>query len=150
VRCGWIAARPDLIAALADLKLAMTFGASDLSARLVHGLLTDGSYRRHVDRLRAKLAQAMSVTTARVTGAGLRLWCEPPGGLFLWAELPDGLDASDVARRALAAGVVMAPGPMFSIGRTATRHLRFNVAQCTPPRVFEVLKVAMEERRTAA
>jgi DNA-binding transcriptional MocR family regulator len=143
VRCGWIAARPDLVGSLTDLKLATTFGACDLSARMVHDLLLDGSYRRHAEGLRAKLAGAMRSTAARLEAAGLRLWCEPRGGLFLWAELPDGLEASELARRALAAGVVLAPGPVFSASHGATRHLRFNVAQCAPPRVFEVLRQAM-------
>jgi DNA-binding transcriptional MocR family regulator len=143
VRCGWIAARPDLVGALTDLKLATTFGACDLAARLVHDLLTDGSYRRHVEGLRTKLARATGPAAARLEAAGLRLWCEPRGGLFLWAELPNGLAAADVTRHALAEGVLLAPGPVFSASRGAQRHLRFNVAHCAQPRLFEVLRRAM-------
>ena len=142
-RCGFVAARPEWIEALTHLKLATSFGNGGLSARLVHGLLTDGSYRRHVERLRAKLARAMGETARRLDRAGLRLWTEPRGGLFLWAELPDGLDSGEVARRATARGVVFAPGDAFSVGRTAGRYMRFNVAQCGPTRVFDVLQEAM-------
>ena len=115
----------------------------NLSARLTHGLLTDGSYRRHVEGIRAKLARAMGETARRLNEAGLRLWTEPRGGLFLWAELPDGLCSAEVARRAMAEGVVLAPGNVFSVGQGAGRYLRFNVAQCAQPRVFEVLRRAM-------
>ena len=125
------------------LKLATTFGNAGVSARLVHGLLTDGSYRRHVEGVRAKLARAMGETARRLDRAGLRLWTEPRGGLFLWAELPDGLDSGEVARRAKARDVVFAPGDAFSVGRTAGRYMRFNVAQCGPNRVFDVLQEAM-------
>jgi hypothetical protein len=39
--------------------------------------------------------------------------------------------------------VVLAPGNVFSVGQTAGRYIRFNVAQSTHPRVFEVLRQAM-------
>ncbi|HEY8565138.1 MAG TPA: PLP-dependent aminotransferase family protein [Beijerinckiaceae bacterium] len=139
VRCGYIAARPDLIEALTDLKLATTFGGNDLAARLVHGLLTDGSYRRHVEGVRAKLARAMGEAARRLDEAGLALWTEPRGGLFLWAALPDGLDSGAVARKAVAEGVMLAPGNAFSVSQSAGRYLRFNVAQCGPARVFDTL-----------
>jgi DNA-binding transcriptional MocR family regulator len=143
VRCGFIAARPDWIEALTDLKLATAVGGGPVSARLTHALLTDGSYRRHVETLKVKLARAMGETTRRLNEAGLRLWTEPRGGLFLWAALPAGLDAAAVAQRAMAEGVVLAPGNVFSVGQTAGRYIRFNVAQSAHPRVFEVLRQAM-------
>lgn len=143
VRCGYVAARPDWIQSLADLKLATAFGSNDLSARLVHGLLTDGSYRRHVEGLRVKLARAMGDAARHLAGIGLQPWTMPKGGLFLWVELPEGLDAAAVARRAMAQGIVLAPGNVFSVGRTADRHMRVNVAQCGSPRVFEVIRDAL-------
>jgi len=144
VRCGFIATRPDWVEALVDLKLATTFGSGDLSARLIHALLTDGSYRRHVEGLRGKLARALGETARQLDRVGLRLWTEPRGGLFLWAELPEGIDSGEVARRAMADGVVLAPGNAFSVGQTAGRYLRFNVAQSGSARMFEGLKQAIE------
>jgi DNA-binding transcriptional MocR family regulator len=143
-RVGFIAARPDWIEALADLKLATGFASSEVSARLVHALLTDGSYRRHVDGLRARLAAAMATTARRLASAGLALWTEPRGGMFLWAMLPEGSDSAAVSRAALAEGVVLAPGDVFSVSRSAVRFLRFNAAQSGHPRVFEVLRRAMD------
>ena len=63
--------------------------------------------------------------------------------MFLWCKLPEGLDATDVARRALAENVILAPGNAFSVAQSASQFLRFNVAQSTDPRVFTVLKAAM-------
>lgn len=54
--------------------------------------------------------------------------------MFLLYLLPDGLDDADVARRALADNIVLAPGNGFSVSQTATRLLRFNVAQPGDPR----------------
>ena len=143
VRCGFVAARPDWVEGITDLKLATTFSNGALAARLVHRLLTDGSYRRHVEGLRGRLARAMGETMRRLGALGLVPWVEPRGGMFLWAALPDGLDSAEVARRALARDVVLAPGDVFSPSRSAGRFLRFNVAQSASPRVFAVLEEAM-------
>jgi DNA-binding transcriptional MocR family regulator len=63
--------------------------------------------------------------------------------MFLWAQLPDKLDSSEIAKRALERGLVLAPGNVFSLSQTASQFLRFNVAQCADKRVFEVLAKTM-------
>lgn len=147
-RVGYIAGRRDWIDGLTDLKLATSFGGNVLSQQIVHALLTDGAYRRHVDSLRAKLADAMTLIASRLKAEGLTLWTEPQGGMFLWAELPAGLDSGQIARHALDKGVVLAPGNVFSPSHTASRFLRFNVAQSLEPYVFAVLRDAMRDART--
>ena len=143
-RCGYVAARGDWIERLADLKIATTFGGNPVSAELVYAILRDGSYRRHLNGLRERLARARGEVGGRLGGLGIRPWIEPRGGIFLWCELPDGLDAAEVARRALAEDVVLAPGNVFSVSQSAKRFMRFNVAQCGDPRIYEVLKRAMD------
>ena len=145
LRCGYVVAKPDWIEPLIDLKLTMSLGNGHLAPAVVHRLLTDGSYRRHLDGLRAKLAGAMSSTIRRLGEIGIEPFLEPRAGLFLWAELPEGLDAADIARAALARDVIVAPGNVFSAGQRASRFLRFNVARCSEPRIYEVLAEAMRE-----
>jgi DNA-binding transcriptional MocR family regulator len=142
-RCGYIAARPDWIEGLTDLKIATSFGGAHLSAELVLGLLRDGSYRKHMDSLRERLSRAMGQTSIRLKAIGITPWIEPNAGMFLWCRLPDGLDASDIARRALSEKIVLAPGNAFSLSQSASSFLRFNVAQCSDPRIFAMLKSAM-------
>jgi DNA-binding transcriptional MocR family regulator len=143
VRCGFIAAPSDWVERLTDLKISTTFGGGHLSAELVLSLLKDGSYRKHVETLRQRLSASMVDTSRRLEPLGIRPWSEPRAGMFLWCSLPDGLDAADVARRALGDGVVLAPGNAFSLSRTANGFLRFNVAQSQDPKVFDVLAKAM-------
>ncbi|WP_376740397.1 aminotransferase-like domain-containing protein [Mesorhizobium caraganae] len=143
VRCGFIAAPREWIEQLTDLKIATTFGGGRLAAELVLALLRDGSYRKHMDLLRARLSRAMSETGARLKTIGITPWIDQPAGLFLWCSLPDGVDAADIARRALADNIVLAPGNAFSLSGTASRFLRFNVAQCADERIFRVLETAM-------
>jgi DNA-binding transcriptional MocR family regulator len=143
IRCGYIAARPDWIDGLADLKIATTFGGGRLSAELVLAVLKDGTYRKHVVGLRTRLADAMTETSARLRALGLKPWVEPKAGMFLWCKLPGKLDAAEIARHALAENIVLAPGNVFSLSQSARSYLRFNVAQSSDPRIFRVLKKAL-------
>ena len=144
LRCGYIAAKPDWIEGLTDLKIASSFSSGRLSAELLLAVLQDGAYRRHVEGLRARLAGAMSQASARLRAAGLTPWVTPRAGMYLWCELPEGLDAAEIARHALEEGIVLAPGNVFSPAQTAGRFLRFNVAQCSDPRIFRYLQKAIE------
>ncbi len=56
VRCGYVVVRPDWIEPLVDLKLAIYLGNGHAAANVLHHLLTEGSYRRHIDALHAKLS----------------------------------------------------------------------------------------------
>ncbi|WP_417431898.1 PLP-dependent aminotransferase family protein [Kiloniella sp.] len=140
VRCGYIIARPDWIDGLVDLRIATSFGAGHFSAELVLSVLKDGSYRKHLDTLKTKLADTMGTTAARLTKFGIKPWIEPRGGMFLWCELPEGVNAADLAQRALARDVILAPGSVFSITQSADNYIRFNAAQSQNPRIFDVLE----------
>ncbi|WP_232629731.1 aminotransferase-like domain-containing protein [Methylobacterium sp. Leaf118] len=143
LRVGVVALRADWVERLVDLKLAVTLSDGHFAAATLHRFLGDGTYRHHLDGLRTRLADARGRVVRRLAEAGLAVPFVPGGGMFLWARLPDGLDAADVSRRALARGVVLAPGNVFSLGQGAADFLRFNVAQCTDPRVFSELERAM-------
>jgi len=142
-RCGFMMARGERIERLTDLKLATTFVNDDLAAQLVHRMLIDGTYRKHVDNLRRRLAAARDRVARELEGVGLRPLIEGEAGLFLWAELPDGVDAVEVSRFAASEGIVMAPGNVFSPSQSAGRYLRFNVAHSGHRRIFEVLAAAL-------
>ena len=144
VRCGFIAVRADWVEPLIDLKLATSFGNGQLAASVVHRLLVDGTYRRHLEGMRAKLADSMGETIRRLTQAGLDVWTRPRAGMFVWARLPASLDAAEIARHALVDNVVLAPGNVFSASQSAAGFLRFNVSQCNRPRAYETLQRAME------
>ncbi|WP_137389681.1 PLP-dependent aminotransferase family protein [Rhodoligotrophos defluvii] len=143
VRCGYIAAPRDWIEDLIDLKIATSFGGGRLSAELVLTLLKDGSYRKHMEALRLRLSRAMSDAIGRLAALGITPWIEPKAGMFLWCMLPEGADAAEIARRALAANIVLAPGNAFSLSRTANRFMRFNIARSDDERLFEVLAMAI-------
>lgn len=142
-RCGFIAARPDWIEALIDLKIATSFGGGQLDAELVLHVLRDASYRKHMDRLRLRLKKSTDETSARLSELGITPLVQPQTGMFLWARLPDGLDASDLARTALDWNIILAPGNVFSLSQSAGSHMRFNVSRCADDQLFDVLRDAI-------
>lgn len=145
-RIGFLAADAATLTDLADLKLAISFGNNELSARIVHRLLSDGSYRKHVANLRDRLARCRFQVSRRLVNFGLTPWMEPATdpteGLFLWMALPDGRNAEDVAEAARDVGIILAPGKVFSVDHDERwrSYLRFNVAQSLDPRLLTVLK----------
>jgi DNA-binding transcriptional MocR family regulator len=147
LRVGFIAGPEETIRHLADLKLATTFGNNQVSAQVVHRLLEDGSYRKHVANLCEKLRKATPPLRRRLEALGLKLWTEAEQGMFLWMELPKHApDATVLAARAIERGVVLAPGSVFSPSRQWARFLRINIAQSIPARLTEVLAAELKRK----
>ncbi|AZG07610.1 PLP-dependent aminotransferase family protein [Pigmentiphaga sp. H8] len=147
LRCGYVAARADWIDSLVDLKIATTFGNGHLAASVLLAALTHSGYRKHMEEVRHRLAEAMDKTVARLRAIGIQPWLVPQAGMFVWCRLPDGVDAADIARSCLKDDVVLAPGNAFSQSRSAAGFLRFNVSQSGDGRIFQVLARALEACR---
>ncbi len=143
-RCGFIAARPDWIEGLSDLKIATCFAGGRMTEEIVYGALSDGGYRKHLDILRARLSKAMSDVTDRLSAIGIEPVLRPQSGMFLWCRLPGETDAAEVARACLQRQIVLAPGNAFSLSQSARNCMRFNVSQTLDPRIFETLKEALK------
>ena len=142
-RCGYIAARPDWLNRLIDLKIATSFGGGQLASAVVLTVLTDGGYRKHMETVRNKLEKARSKTMERLKEIGITPWVVPQAGMFIWCQLPDGLDEAKITRLCLEQGVVLAPGNVFSYSGAGRSFLRFNASQSDELRIFEVVAAAM-------
>lgn len=145
-RCGYVAARPDWIEGLIDLKIATSFGGEPFSAELTWRVLKDGAYYKHLDTVRKRLSGALTETSARLIDIGIIPWIIPQSGMYLWCSLPNNLQAAEVARKALAKDVILAPGDVFSLSKGASQFLRFNVAQSSSDKIFDVLEAIISER----
>lgn len=145
IRCGHIALRADWVGPLADLRIVTAYMGSPLGAHMLATMLTDGTYRHHMETLRRRLARARARTAARLTGLGLELWCEPKAGMSLWARLPGGMDAARLARAASRQQIVLAPGIVFSPSGGWQDYLRINAVQGDDERFYTFLAKAFEE-----
>ena len=139
VRVGYVAAKPEWVDGLVDLKIATSFSGGRLAQELVWHALTDSAYRKHLDAMRVRLAQAMQTVLPKLAAVGITPVFMPLAGMFLWCRLPAGFDAAQVAQACLQQGVVLAPGNAFSLSQQAADCVRFNVAQCWDEKIFAVL-----------
>lgn len=115
LRIGYIAAGRHHASVLAQ-KTAFTVGSPTLPSLVVAEFLRDGGYERHLRKLRHtyhRQVARMRDTVAEVFPAGTKVG-NPAGGFLLWLELARGVDSLSLCEEARAAGISIAPGPMFS------------------------------------
>ncbi|MTJ79978.1 MAG: PLP-dependent aminotransferase family protein [Telmatospirillum sp.] len=126
-RIGWVA--PGRFRDRVErLQLASTLAAPGIFQRAVSGFLESGAYDRHLRRLQSAAGdqcRRMAGAIGALFPAGTRV-TRPDGGILLWVELPDGVDAIDLSRRALAAGIGVCPGPVFSATGRYRNFIRLN------------------------
>jgi DNA-binding transcriptional MocR family regulator len=67
--------------------------------------------------------------------------------MFLWARLPHNMDAAALAHAALRENIILAPGNVFSLSKTAGSFMRFNVAQSQDTRLFDFLKTEVTSQK---
>lgn len=139
IRCGHIALRPDWVEPLADLRMVTAYLGNPLGAELLVAMITDGTYRHHMETVRGRLARARSRVLSRLGPIGLEPWCVPSAGMWLWMRLPGGLDAASLARDAARQDIILAPGAVFSPANGWQDHLRINVARSDDPRFYAFL-----------
>jgi len=141
LRVGFIAGPPAIINALCDLKMVTLVSTSDFVERVVCQLITGGQYRKHLQRLKARLASVQTSAFQRMTQAGLRLFAPYSGGYYTWASLPEGMSELDLVRRAAAEGIFIAPGSVFYPDRQSTQaSMRVNIAYANDERFLRLLQ----------
>ncbi|HEN8801232.1 PLP-dependent aminotransferase family protein [Pseudomonas sp. CM25] len=126
-RIGWVAAGR-FAQKIERLKLMTSLCASMPAQAAIADYLQHGGYDRHLRKLRYALEgqQAnMLAAIARYFPAQTRV-SQPSGGYFLWLELPEQMDALKLFHMALAQGISIAPGPIFSPTRRFGNCIRLN------------------------
>ncbi len=126
-RVGWVATGR-YAKAIERLKLTTTLSASVPAQAALAQYLQKGGYDKHLRNLRHTLLvnQIKFIETIeRCFPKGTRL-TPPQGGYFLWMKLPDGVNALEVHRVALANGISIAPGPIFSAQKGFADYIRLN------------------------
>ncbi len=143
LRVGFLAAHPDLAGALTDIKLLTSLTTGEFNERLVYLMLTEGHYRKYLERVRGRLAEASAATLRMLERLGLKLYTEPEGGTFAWARAPGLKDAAILARHAAQEGIMLAPGNLFRPQMQPSPYLRFNVAHSTDRKLERFLEKAL-------
>jgi len=82
LRVGFIATSPQLAVRLSDRKMLSTLTTTEIGERVVYKILSEGHYRKHVDRIRSKLDSVRDQVTKRVENLGLKVLHRTPAGSF--------------------------------------------------------------------
>ena len=147
LRCGYIVSNARDIEKYIDLKIATNFSSGHLNAEIIYAALMDSQYIKHIESLKKKLNSNMNMCIQRLRQLNIEPVLIPKAGIFLWCHLPASIDAAELSRRCLQQGLILAPGHAFSQSTNAKYLMRFNVAQCTNPKVFEIISDAMNTLR---
>jgi GntR family transcriptional regulator/MocR family aminotransferase len=129
-RVGAISARGRVVDALLALKQATDLSDSILLQAALAEFVADGSYDRHLRKLRRVLRgrrDALFEALEQEMPEGVS-WTRPEGGYQVWVELPEGLDTGELLADAVGAGVLFAPGFQFQHDGRASRCLRLSFA----------------------
>lgn len=131
LRLGWMTAGR-WQARVEMLKYAQSRNNEALAQLAASEVLGSPAYDRHLRRLRQSLRsqrEAMAEAIAMHFPPGTRM-NSPGGGLSLWVELPGGLSSRRLFDAALAEGILIAPGLMFS---NSDRYENFIRLSCGAP-----------------
>ena len=141
-RIGWVAGGR-YAEQIARLKLMTTISPSVPAQAALADYLQHGGYDRHLRKLRHALEMqqsAMLASAARHFPASTRV-TRPAGGYFLWIEFPERLDSLQLLRLALAQGISLAPGPIFSASQGFRHCARLNYGHPWSPRSEQAMEV---------
>lgn len=140
-RVGWLVPGP-LLDRVLLLKFSSTVAAPTPTQRALAAFLESGGFDRHLRGLRRLHRELVE----RMTGAVVEFFPEgtavtrPQGGHLLWVALPEDVDSLELHERALADGVSIAPGPIFSPTQRYGSFVRLNCALPWTGRVEEAVR----------
>jgi DNA-binding transcriptional MocR family regulator len=140
LRVGW-AVPGRWTAQVNYLKLVSSMASATLPQIAVAEYMAHGGFDKHLRSARVAYRQARDRLVdlvgkhfprdTRVT--------RPAGGFVAWVELPKGADAVALYRRALAEGISIAPGPLFSAREKYRNFVRLNFAQGWDDRTIDAM-----------
>lgn len=140
LRVGWIAPGKHL-ERIEYLKYVMNLATPTAPQLAVADMLERGGYDRYLRQARQEYAHAvdrMSRAIEKYFPDSTRV-TRPQGGFVLWVEFPAQVDSEALYETALAHGICIAPGPMFSAARKYRNCIRLNSAVPWEPRVEKAL-----------
>ena len=148
LRVGYLCASAAIITQLAQLKTLTGIGTSRFAEAMVATLLSNGTYRKWVQRLRKRLNAQMAATLQVLEDEEWQVFAAPAGGMFLWAR-PGMADPSRLQACAQRLGVLLSPGALFSPTGERSEWLRINVAYAADQRALTLFRAMGAARSTS-
>jgi DNA-binding transcriptional MocR family regulator len=115
LRVGWVA-NGKYFDEMKRLKTIHYMANPTVSELVAAEFLEAGGYDRHLRRIRGlfdERCHAMREAVLESFPDGTRV-NQPTGGFVLWVEMPEGFDSEEFAVKAIAAGISLVPGTIFT------------------------------------
>ncbi|WP_094837808.1 aminotransferase-like domain-containing protein [Bordetella genomosp. 4] len=141
MRLGWMTGGR-WAARVAMLKFAQSRSNEPLAQVAVAEYMGSKAYDRHLIRLRRQLKsqrEHIAEDVARYFPPGTRL-SMPEGSMLLWVEMPGQRSSTKVFERALAHGIRIAPGTMFSNSDRYSHFLRLSCGSPYTPQMAQAMR----------
>jgi 2-aminoadipate transaminase len=136
LRVGFIVAPWSIMAHILPLKADAGSGGLE---QMMLAEYCETHFAEHVPQLRKRFQAKLDTLVAALNeqfGTAAE-FDYPPGGIFLWVKLPDNVDAMKLREAALAAGVVINPGPEWSVNKA---HSKSRIRLCFASPTHEEIK----------
>ncbi|MDO6447020.1 PLP-dependent aminotransferase family protein [Colwellia sp. 1_MG-2023] len=132
LRIGWIVTNKHY-KKIAQMKLVYQLSSSQAIQHGLTSFLAEGHFERHLYQYRRTLVKQRDQLIKEVTNH----WnipvkfTVPEGGLAIWMELPKGVDTFSLYNKAIAEGIVITPGRLFTSADKFSNYFRLSFAHPT-------------------
>jgi DNA-binding transcriptional MocR family regulator len=123
------------------LKFMNTLATATHPQAAIADFMKSGAFDHHMRSLRKRMREQVTRVSAAVAEyfpAGTRV-TRPAGGFVLWLELPGHVNALRLHQQALAVGISIAPGPIFSAKQRFENFIRLSCGHPWTPRLEHAL-----------
>ncbi|MFF4778132.1 PLP-dependent aminotransferase family protein [Microtetraspora fusca] len=139
IRLAALAARGPAFARLRAAKILDDFYVSGPIQEAAVDFLSSPAWQRHRRAVAREIGRRRDglVGALRSRLPGVEITHIPSGGMHLWVRLPDGYDDTEVAARALGAGVMVSPGSAWFTAERDSPYLRLTYGETPLPQLVE-------------
>jgi 2-aminoadipate transaminase len=145
LRLGWLLGSESVIERCVNCGTTqMGGGANPFTAQMVAQYCRNGSWEKHIERVRAlyKQRRDRALSALEQYMPGDVEWSHPAGGFFIWLSLPRDIFADHVKRLALQEGVALAAGAGFFVNPVdGDHHLRLTYSCASPEEIDAGIRV---------
>ena len=142
-RLGYVIAPADVLDKIAQMKQAMDLHTATFTQLISAQVFSEDLLVHHLPSVRERYkthAKAMLDALEEFMPEGV-MWTHPTAGMFIWVTLPEKIDATEMARDALAHKVAYVPGEAFYAGSAVEKnHFRLSFVTVDPERIREGVK----------
>jgi 2-aminoadipate transaminase len=143
-RIGWMVGPSQILNKLSIAKQSADLCTSAFVSFVAANFIADGHLESQIEaskkiysRKSKVMFDALAEYMPKVDGIS---WSTPEGGMFLWVTLPEEIDATEMIRDAVEAGVAYVIGQSFFCDDTGRNTMRLNYSFPTDAQIVEGIK----------